>query len=206
MLYIGYVRVSTREQGDSGVGLEAQRLAIRAWAGQQGVELLLVEDVATGKNVNRPGLQRARSLLQSGQAAGLVVMKLDRLARSVIDFATILHEAQTEGWILAVLDCPIDVTTPQGEAMASMVAVFAQLERRLIGQRTREGLAVVKAKGIRIGRPPAVPTPLRVRIREHRAEGLTLRAIADQLNAEDVPTAHAGKRWHASTVGYVLGS
>ena len=97
------------------------------------------------------------------------------------------------------------MTTPAGEAMANMLATFAQFERRLISQRTKEALAVKKAQGVRIGRPAVVPRAVVSRMRRERAKGLSYRAIADKLNADHVPTAQGGRCWYAGTVRYALG-
>jgi len=97
------------------------------------------------------------------------------------------------------------MTTPAGEAMANMLATFAQFERRLISQRTKEALAVKKAQGVRIGRPAVMPRAVVSRMRRERAKGLSYRAIADRLNADGVPTAQGGLRWYPGTVRYALG-
>jgi DNA invertase Pin-like site-specific DNA recombinase len=159
------------------------------------------EDAASGKTVSgRRGLEEALALLESGGGTALVVAKLDRLSRSLQDFANLTERSRRRGWALVALDLGLDGTTPQGELMASVLAVFSQFERRLIGQRTRDALAVKRAQGVRLGRPPALPDEVRVRIREARARGLTYAQIAASLNDEDVPTAHGGSRWHSSTV------
>ena len=98
------------------------------------------------------------------------------------------------------------MSTPMGEAMAGVSAVFAQLERRLIGQRTREGLAEKRRQGKRVGRPRQLPPPVVDRIVGERQAGATLQAIADGLNRDGVPTAQGGKRWWSATVGAVLRS
>jgi DNA invertase Pin-like site-specific DNA recombinase len=204
---VGYVRVSTEEQGDQGAGLEAQRQAIIAECSTRGWQLLAIhEDVASGKALtNRPGLEAALEAVRRGEARGLIVAKLGRLSRSVIDAAQIIEKARREGWNLVALDLGVDFSTAAGTAMAEMTAVFAELERGLIGERTRAALAVKKAQGVRLGRPPVLEEQLRRRIRRDRARGLTLRAIADGLNAAGVPTGHGGERWHPSTVRYVVG-
>jgi DNA invertase Pin-like site-specific DNA recombinase len=200
--------VSTSEQADSRAGLEAQRAAILAEAERRGWrELAFVEDAGySGKTTNRPGLRTALDVLNRGEAARLVVAKMDRLSRSLLDFTLIMGEAQRQGWALIALDCPVDPSTPTGEAMASIMATFSQLERRLIGQRTREALAVKRAQGVRLGRPAAVPLDVVRRIAAQREAGASLRAIADRLNADAVATAHGGRRWYASTVRAVLES
>ena len=128
---------------------------------------------------------------------------MDRLSRSLLDFATIMQDAQRQGWGLIALDAPADPTTPQGEAMATMLAMFAQLERRLIGERTRAALAEKQAQGVVLGRPRTLPDVIRARIAGERGEGVTLQLIADRLNVEGVPTAQGGKRWYSATVGKV---
>jgi DNA invertase Pin-like site-specific DNA recombinase len=209
MMALGYLRVSTGRQADSGAGMEAQRRAIlleaerRGWAA---TDVRFIEETATGSNAKRPGLELAREALASGDAGALVVSKMDRLSRSLLDFASIMQEAQKQKWALIALDCPVDLTTPMGEALAAIIATFAQLERKMIGERTKDALAEKRAAGVRLGRPRILPDDVRVRIMAERAEGRTLRVIAEALNADEVQTAHGGKRWHASTVRQVLAS
>src|SRR5439155_1246431 len=122
----------------------------------------------------------------------------------MIGFTALMATAQKQGWALVALDCAVDTTTPAGEAMANVLATFAQFERRLIGQRTREALAIKRSEGVRLGRPRVLPEQVRKRIRRERAKRRSLGAIAAALNADEVPTAHGGARWHASTVRAVL--
>jgi DNA invertase Pin-like site-specific DNA recombinase len=129
-----------------------------------------------------------------------VVAKLDRLARSMLDFAALMATAQKQSWALVALDCAVDTSTPAGEAMAHVLATFGQFERRLIGQRTKEALASKKASGVRLGRPPNVPVPVVRRIQRQRARGDTFRKIAHDLNEARVPTAQGGARWYAATI------
>ena len=74
----------------------------------------------------------------------------------MLDFTALMATAQKQGWALVALDCAVDTTTPAGEAMANVLAMFAQFERRLISQRTREALAVKRSQGVRLGRPPTL--------------------------------------------------
>jgi Resolvase, N terminal domain len=104
---IGYVRVSTGEQADSGAGLETQRQAIQAEAARRGWELvdIFVDAGASGKSMNgRTGLAAALEAVESGEAQGLIVSKLDRLSRSVIDFASLLELSRKQDWALVALD------------------------------------------------------------------------------------------------------
>jgi DNA invertase Pin-like site-specific DNA recombinase len=104
----------------------------------------------------RPGLDAAFAAVKRGDADGLIVSKLDRLSRSVRDFAESLARFQQNGWALVVMDLGVDTSTIMGAAMAQMVSVFSELERKRIAERTREALAVKKASGVRLGRPPTV--------------------------------------------------
>jgi DNA invertase Pin-like site-specific DNA recombinase len=207
MRALGYLRVSTGRQMDSGAGIAAQRSAILAEAERRGwatADVQFIQETASGKNAKRPGLELAREALASGDAGALVVSKVDRLARSLLDFAEIMQAAQREGWALIALDLPLDLSTPLGEAMAGVVMTFAQLERRMIGERTRDGLAEKRAAGVRLGRPRSLPDDVRERIFAERDAGKTLRVIAQALNDQDVPTAHGGKAWYPSSVRAAL--
>jgi DNA invertase Pin-like site-specific DNA recombinase len=134
----------------------------------------------------------------------LVVAKLDRLSRSMLDFTAVMAQAQKQGWALVALDCAVDTTTPAGEAMAHVLATFAQFERRLTGQRTREALAVKKKQGVRLGRPPSIPPKTARRIRSMRNRGLTLQAICDKLNSEGIATPREGSVWRPTSLRAVL--
>jgi DNA invertase Pin-like site-specific DNA recombinase len=208
MRVIGYARVSTGEQADSRAGLEAQREAIEREAVRRGWTLVeTIEDAGySAKDLKRPGIQSALEALERGDAKAIVVAKLDRLSRSMIDFTALMGRATRENWALVALDCAVDTTTPAGEAMANVLATFAQFERRLIGQRTREALAQKKAQGVRLGRPPELSAKVRSRIRRRRKVGKSLATIAQELNEDRVPTAHGGARWYPSTVRAVLAS
>ena len=203
---IGYVRVSTSEQVESGLGLDAQREAIRLEALRQGWELVEIHEdggISGKTTVGREGFQNAlRAVQEHGDV--LIVAKLDRLSRSMEDFTSLLAMSQRQGWALVALDLGVDTSTPAGEVMAHVAASFAQYERRLIGQRTRDALAVKKAEGVTLGRPRVTADETVALIHELRAEGRSLRSIAGHLNDEGVPTSQGGRRWYASTVSAVL--
>jgi DNA invertase Pin-like site-specific DNA recombinase len=206
MQVVGYVRVSTDEQGRSGAGLEAQRAAILAECKRRGWQLVgVIEDAGySAKDLRRPGVREALDTLERGDAGALVVAKLDRLSRSMLDFTALMARAQKESWALVALDCTVDTTTPAGEAMANVLATFAQFERRLIGQRTREALAKRREQGVRLGRPRQLPKRVVERIVRQRESGKSLAGIAEKLNADRVPTAQGGRSWYPSTVRAVL--
>jgi DNA invertase Pin-like site-specific DNA recombinase len=205
---LAYLRVSTEEQRESGAGLAAQRAAIQAECERRGWHVVeFVEDAGfSAKNLKRPGVQFALDILKRGEAEALVVAKLDRLSRSMLDFASVMATAQKQSWGLVALDCQMDTTTPAGEAMAHILATFAQFERRLIAQRTKDALAIKKAQGVRLGRPRQLDDQVVKRIVAERNARRTLQAIADGLNDDGVPTAQGGQRWYPSSVRAVLQS
>ena len=201
MRAIGYCRVSTAEQGDSKAGLEAQAATIRAEAAHRGWDLLDVrQDVASGKSLrHRDELGRTLRDLRDHNADALIVAKLDRLSRSVLDFAGVMETAAEEGWSLVVLDLAVDTTTTNGKLIAHIMIALAQWERELIGDRTKAALTAVRARGTRLGRPSGIDAETLRLIRVLRSSGKSWQGIADALAAEGVPTAQGG-RWHAATV------
>ena len=154
--------------------------------------------------MGRPGLAHALELLRTKQADVLVVAKLDRLSRSLLDFAGLMETSRKQGWALVALDLGVDTSTASGEMVANVMATFAQFERRLIGQRTSEALQAKKAQGVKLGRPRLVSPQIRSTVSELRLQGRSPRAIADHLNNAGVKPAGGGRRWHASTVKSLL--
>ena len=201
-MVVGYVRVSTDEQAESGLGLAAQRSAIKAECQRRGWTLAAIhEDALSGKSMmNRPGLAAALEAVETGNASAIVVAKLDRLSRSLRDFANIMVQAQARGWNLVALDLGIDLSSAGGEFMANVMASAAQWERRIIGQRTKDALAVKRAQGVRLGRPVTLPAEVVERIVTAHKAGAGWSAIARELNDAGVPTGHGGARWWPSAV------
>ncbi|MCM0620028.1 recombinase family protein [Nocardioides bruguierae] len=206
---VAYTRVSTGDQVASGAGLDSQQDSIGAEVSRRGWTLLetYTDAGVSGKSIaNRPALAEALEAVESGQAGTLVVAKLDRLSRSLLDFAELMARAQCSGWNLVALDLGIDVSTPAGEFLASVMASAAQWERRIIGQRTKDALAAKKAAGVRLGRPSVVPAGVLDRIAHGRSSGRSLRAIAADLTAAGVPTARGGTAWSGSSVQAIIAS
>ena len=199
---IGYIRVSTDSQAESGAGMAAQRSSIRRQCEQHGWELAEIyeDNGASAKTLrNRPGLTEALEVLANGGAAALVVAKLDRLARSVHDFAGLVRVAEREGWGIVALDLGVDMTTPTGGLLANVTASVAEWERRIISLRTSEALAQRKAAGVRLGRPRSLDPVIAGRIRSRRVKGATLQAIADELNSDAIETP-TGRAWSPALV------
>src|SRR4051794_17155362 len=127
-------------------------------------------------------------LPEAGQVDPVVATKIDPVSRSVADFASLVDRARSAGWILVVLDVGLDLSTPTGESVAHILSAAAQLECRMIGQRTNDCLAAARDKGVRVGRPRSLPNDVADRVACLRAGGATFAAIAEQLNPEGVPT------------------
>jgi DNA invertase Pin-like site-specific DNA recombinase len=200
-----YSRVSTEEQAASGLGLSAQRETLKAEAVRRGWTdvRFVVDDGHSAASLDRPGIQQALAALASGQADVLVAAKLDRISRSLMDFAGLMECARREGWTLIALDLGVDTSTAAGEMMAAVLASFAQYERRLIAERTAAALQALKRSGKRLGRPVTLRDEVRQRIARERAAGMTLQAIADGLRRAGVLTARGGE-WTTSSVQKAL--
>lgn len=206
-LALGYIRVSTVEQASEGASLDAQRAALTGEAQRRGWEVEIVADQGvSAKNLNRPALQAALARLDRGEADYLLSIRLDRVSRSVADFAGLLDRATKRGWGLVFQSPNIDTSDPAGRFTSNVLASAAQYERELNGARTREGMMQRKAEGVHIGRPRTLSLEVLDRIASERSQGASLGKIALGLNTDAVRTAHGGKQWYASTVSGVLAS
>jgi site-specific DNA recombinase len=222
---VGYVRVSTVEQAKEGISLAAQRVRIEAYCVAMELELVAVHEDAglSAKTLDRPALQAALADMEAGRADGLVVAKLDRLTRRVVDLGTLLDTYFAKRFNLFSVADSIDTRSASGRMVLNILTSVAQWERERIGERVAEALAFLKSQGVHIGAAPlgtrhaketdqdgrrvlmAAPeeqATLR-RICELRAEGLTLRDIAINLEHEGRRTKR-GKRWHPHTINRIL--
>ncbi len=200
---LGYVRVSTAEQADSGLGLASQEATIRSACERRGWELLdvVADEGESGKSLDRRGLQGALSRIAAGEADGLVAAKLDRISRSVRDFADLLDWFDVAGATLVALDVGVDTSTPGGKLICNVFSAVAEWERDTIGGRTSDGLAALRAQGRPISRPAVADNPeLAGRIRSMRVAGASYQAIADALNGDGVPTLRGAAKWTVSAV------
>jgi DNA invertase Pin-like site-specific DNA recombinase len=218
---IGYVRVSTDEQASHGSGLDAQKRAIRDKVKYMRWHLLPAADggeffedagVSGKRMAKQPQLVVALAELRAGRAHALVVSKMDRLSRSLRDFAGLIETASHEGWHLVAIDLDIDTSTPGGEMAANNYINASQFERRMISTRTKEGLAARRARGIGvphglkgpIGRPPTVEGDLLKRILRRRRAGKSFASIADELTHSGIPTPTGAADWGWGTVAYAV--
>ncbi len=208
MRLLAYLRVSTEEQARSGLGLDAQRTMVEAACAQRGWELVdvVVDAGASGKELDRPGMHRVLEAIAGGEVDGVMVAKLDRLSRRLADLLAIVEWLDTADAVFVALDLGVDTTTPAGRMMLHMLGVLAEFERERTRERTIDALAALRANGQSISGPSVTDRPeLAERIRSMRAGGMTLRAIADVLNAEGVPTMRGGVEWRVSSVQAATG-
>lgn len=176
-MLIGYARVST---GDKNLDLQKNAL-IRAECE------LIFEDTASGKNAKRPGLRRAIRRLRPGDS--LVVWKLDRLGRSVRDLITQVSELQEKGIHFRSLTDSIDTSTPAGRFFFHVMSALAEMERELIVERTRAGLAAAREQGRIGGRRRVMTTDVVERARRMLEKGATRQQEAD-VTGVDVKTIY----------------
>lgn len=200
---IGYLRVSTEEQANSGLGLDAQRDTIQRYADTHGWDIIWYEDAGlSAKSLDRPQLRAALDRLDVNpkhrDVDGIVVAKLDRLSRSVVDFAGVLELARARRWALVAIDLGVDTSSPTGELVANVMMSVAQWERRVIGERTAAAMAAAKRAGRHMGRVSTLPESTGARLMELRAMH-TLAVTAATLNAEGLTTA-TGKAWTENAV------
>jgi DNA invertase Pin-like site-specific DNA recombinase len=204
---LGYTRVSTGEQEESGAGLDAQETSLIAAADFRRWELLeVVRDMGSGKDLDRQALYALLERLARGEADALAVAKLDRLTRSLVDFAMLLQWFEDAGVALIALDFELDTSTPTGELIAHIIMAVAQWERRAIGQRTSDALAAIRAQGLPTNQGNVSDVAdVAGFIKEMRDNGATLRGICEVLNREAVPTIRGAQRWRPSALQTILG-
>ncbi len=184
---IGYVRVSTEEQAQSGLGLEAQERMLRGYCAAKGIALddLLVDAGYSGKDLNRPGIAELLRRVRQGRVGAVIAVKIDRLSRRVIDTLNIVETLRKHDTAIVFVQEGIDTTTAAGKVMLTVIAAFAELERNYISERTRSALAAKKARGEHLGNPAFGVLHREGRVqqvaRELRDQRLSLRAIASAL-------------------------
>lgn len=216
--FVAYFRVSTDRQGQSGLGLEAQREAVaRHVAGAQGIIVAEFQEIESGKRNDRPQIRAAIAACRLRRAV-LVIAKLDRLARNVF-FVSSLMESGVEF---------IACDNPHATRLTiHILAAVAEHEREMISQRTKAALAAAKARGVRLGNPNLIPgdrwgdarkaRKARMALSQAFAEDVlpyiqqaqragcaSLREIAAALTARGISPPQGGAMWHAAQVRRIL--
>jgi DNA invertase Pin-like site-specific DNA recombinase len=219
--FVAYYRVSTDQQGRSGLGLDAQKAAVARYVAQSNGKLTAeFEEVESGKRTDRPQLTLALAACRVRRAI-LIIAKLDRLARNTSFLLSIVHGAGDGGVVFC--DLPQLPPGPSGYFVLTMFAAVAELERGLISQRTKAALAAAKARGVKLGSPKLkvgfdseerrLARKARTnRANAHAADVLpyiiaarnagapSLRQVAAALTARGIEPPSGGDTWHASMV------
>jgi DNA invertase Pin-like site-specific DNA recombinase len=218
MKVVGYTRCSTEEQAVEGVSLVTQRGRIQAWCAATGAELVeVIEDggvSGTRPLADRPGGARVASLLEARKpdVDAVIVARLDRLGRDASEALSCLRKFASGSVGLVSIAERIDLSSPQGRAMAQVTFVFAELERGLIAQRTSDALCELRSCGKVYGPVPfgfyrdgedlivhAEEQHVLTRMRKLRARGKSYNAVAQSLNRSGTPAKNGGN-WFASSV------
>jgi DNA invertase Pin-like site-specific DNA recombinase len=219
-----YIRVSTDQQGESGLGLDAQEAACRACALRMGLEVAYVfQDVLSGScaHEDRPGLAEALDTLKPGDV--LIVGKRDRLARDVFRMAMIEAEVQRKkARVVSAQGEGTDGDNPEDQLMRRIIDAVAEFELSRGRQRTRQALKAKKRRGERMGQiaygftaqgnrlvPCGVQRQVILRMQKMRSRGHSLREIAKALNDDRIPSPNAGMRvcsglWSGESVRGIL--
>jgi len=192
---IGYIRVSTDKQADQGHSLEAQRAKIEAYAMLYDLEMVdYVIETGSAKNTDRQGLQDALRGLIEGRAEALVVVRLDRLTRSVSDLGRLVENYFQKHALMSVSE-QIDTRSAAGRLVLNVLASVSQWEREVIGERTSAAMQHMRAEGRYTGgKPPygfdlvdgelnenEAEQSVLALVRKYRGRGLSLRKIAQTL-------------------------
>ena len=205
---VGYVSVPQANGGDA-AELETQAETIQRLCERRGWELLqVVRDVENGhaKGMDRPGLLYALERIAEGEGSCLIVSELGRLSRNAADLGRIVEWCDERDARLVAVDLRLDTGSAPGRLTARTLIKVGEWEGQRIAEQTRKGLAAARARRVTTGRPAVEDRPdLKERIVAMRKEGMTLQAIADQLNAEDVPTLRGGTQWRPSSVQAAAG-
>jgi DNA invertase Pin-like site-specific DNA recombinase len=206
---VGYASVS----GPGGAGsleLKQQAEQIESECERRGLVLLEVvgerEPTNGGKAPDRPGLAYALERISAREAKGLVVSELSRLTHSAADLGTIIEWLSRSDARLVAAANSLDTDDHEGRLAAELLIEISSWERDRISERTRSGLQAARLSGRLTGRAAVTDDPdLSERITKMRAGGMTLQAIADQLNKEGVPTVRGGTKWRHSSVQAAAG-
>ena len=216
---IGYIRVSTTEQVIEGISLVNQRAKIQAYCKLHDLELIrIIEDAGkSGKDMNRDGVQELLNMVKKKSIDAVIVYKLDRLSRKVIDTLTVIENIEKNGITFHSLNERIDTGSAMGRFFLNITASLAQMERDLISERTRDALQMKIANNERAGQIPygwrlsEDQNTLITHRREQKAiqmikrlhgKGYSYRAICRELdNMGHKPT---GKQWHPQTIKNIL--
>jgi DNA invertase Pin-like site-specific DNA recombinase len=204
-----YARVSTNRQAENGHSLDSQAALLKTKAEAQGYRVEIVLENGSGRKANRPKLNEALDRLNRKEAQALFALDIDRLARSTRHALEIAEMAKRKGWRLVIASLDIDTETAIGEMMLGQLAIFAQFESRMTGERVKRQHQARRERGIVWGVDEGFRGNLspktRALIVKLNQEGLSLREIIKQLEAKGLKTARGGV-WQPATISAILKS
>jgi DNA invertase Pin-like site-specific DNA recombinase len=221
MTAIGYVRVSTEDQAKEGVSLDNQKAKIEAYCQLKDFELIeVVEDAGiSAKNLRRPGVQKVLRMARKKQVDAIVVYKLDRIFRSTVDALETTKMFDKWGVSFHSIEETLDTQSAMGRFFFTLTAALAEMERRIIGERTKAALSHKRSRNEKTGGD--VPygydlTPAGILIKNHteqkviclirrlRQKEYSLRGICTELEREGYKTKRGNSKWHPQTVAAIL--
>ena len=221
MTAIGYVRVSTEDQAKEGVSLDNQKAKIEAYCQLKDLELTeVVEDAGiSAKNLRRPGVQKVLRMARKKKADAVVVYKLDRIFRSTVDALETTKMFDKWGVSFHSIEETLDTQSAMGRFFFTLTAALAEMERRLIGERTKAALSHKRSRNEKTGGDvpygyDLTPAGILVKndseqkvillIRKLKKDGYSLRKICRELEQEGHVTKRGKLVWHPATVSGIL--
>jgi len=222
MSFIGYIRVSTDEQVKSGISLDVQESKVKDYAKLNDINLsnIIRDEGESGKDLKRPGMEELINLVNGRKIEGIIVYKLDRLSRKVIDTLNLIEQFDRHNVAFHSITERIDTKTAMGKFFITILSALAQMERDMISERTKTALNYKRSKGGLAGGVPYGFTSngkkksailikanteqkiLRVILEAHNAGG-SYNKIANELNRQGIPSRCNGK-WYPQTIKSII--
>ena len=222
MSFIGYIRVSTDEQARSGISLDLQESKIRDYTKLNDLELSKVirDEGESGKDLKRPGMEEVINLVNGRKIEGIIVYKLDRLSRKVIDTLNLIEQFDRHGVAFHSITERIDTKTAMGKFFITILSALAQMERDMISERTKGALNYKRSQGglaggipygftskgkkkeARLTKDDTEQKILKTILDTHAAGG-SYNKIANELNRQEISTRSNGK-WYPQTIKSII--
>ena len=218
---VGYIRVSTEDQAKEGVSLDNQRQKIKSYCQLKDLTLekIIKDSGISAKNLNRPGVQKVITMARKKEIDAVVVFKLDRIFRSTVDAIETTKMFDKMGISFHSIFETLDTKSAMGRLFFTLTAALAEMERRIIGERTKEALAYKRSRNEKTGGD----IPYGFNLTENRLlvenedeqgvirlihrlkqQGLSLRKISKKLEQEGFKTKRGNGHWHPQTVSAIL--
>ena len=221
MRTLGYVRVSTEDQAKEGVSLDNQKAKIQAYCQLKDLELQeIIEDAGiSAKNLKRPGVQKVLKLARRKEIDAIVVYKLDRIFRSTVDALETTKAFDKWGVSFHSIEETLDTRSAMGRFFFTLTAALAEMERRLIGERTKAALSHKRSRNEKTGgdipfgfdltadgllvKNEREQRVIRI-IKKLHGQGFSLRRICTELEREGHKTKRGNAAWHPQSVAHII--